>query len=119
MMVPAKGWPACRILPAGETPQSRVACGQPHPRTMAPAAPTGRGLAGAWSAVAQLWRRRHGRKDVMRALAEIPDDELKNLSEAGQRMRREARLELAGSERKSACPRTHLGLPAEREQASR
>jgi len=36
----------------------------------------------------------------MRALAEIPDDELKNLSEAGQRMRREARLEVAASERK-------------------
>ena len=35
----------------------------------------------------------------MRTLAEIPDDELKNLSEAGQRMRREARLELAASER--------------------
>jgi len=118
-MVPAKGWPACRILPAGETPQSRVTCGQPHPRTIGRPAPAGRGWVGAWSAVAQLWRRRHGRKDVMRALAEIPDDELKNLSEAGQRMRREARLELAGSERKSACPRTHLGLPAEREQASR
>ena len=100
MMVPAKGWPACRILPAGETPQSRVTCGQPHPRTMAPAAPAGGGLAQAWSAVSQLWRWRHGRKDVMRALAEIPDDELKNLSEAGQRMRREARLELAASERK-------------------
>jgi hypothetical protein len=36
----------------------------------------------------------------MRTLAEIPDDELKNLSEAGQQMRREARLELAASERK-------------------
>jgi len=36
----------------------------------------------------------------MRALAEIPDDDLEDLSEAGQRMRREARLELAASERK-------------------
>ena len=101
MMVPAKGWPACRILPAGETPQSRVTCGQPHPRTIGRPAPAGRGwVVGAWSAVAQLWRRRHGRKDAMRTLAEIPDDELKNLSEAGQQMRREARLELAASERK-------------------
>jgi hypothetical protein len=100
MMVPAKGWPACRILPAGETPQSRVTCGQPHPRTIGLPAPTRRGLADAWSAVAQLWRRRHSRKDVMRALAEIPDDELKNLSEAGQRMRRQACLERAASERK-------------------
>jgi hypothetical protein len=40
----------------------------------------------------------------MRALAEIPDDELKNLSEAGQRIRREARLELAASERKKRMP---------------
>jgi hypothetical protein len=36
----------------------------------------------------------------MRAFADMPDDELKNLSEAGQRMRREARLELAAAERK-------------------
>ena len=36
----------------------------------------------------------------VRALAEMPDDELRNLSEAGQRMRREARLEMAASERK-------------------
>ena len=35
----------------------------------------------------------------MRALAEIPDDDLEDLSEAGQRVRREARLELAASER--------------------
>jgi len=41
----------------------------------------------------------------MRALADIPDDELRNLSEAGQRMRREARLELEASERKSATAR--------------
>jgi hypothetical protein len=67
---------------------------------MAPATPTGRGLVGAWSAVSRLWRRRQGRKDVMRAFADMPDDELKNLSEAGQRMRREARLELAAAERK-------------------
>ncbi len=101
MMVPAKGWPACRIVPAGAAPPSRVTGGQPHPRTLAPTAPAGRGwVVGAWSAVAQLWRRRHGRKDAMRTLAEIPDDELKNLSEAGQQMRREARLELAASERK-------------------
>ena len=100
MMVPAKGWPACRILPAGETPQSRVTCGQPHPRTIGRPAPTRRGLAGAWSAVSRLWRQPHGGKDVMRALAEIPDDDLEDLSEAGQRMRREARLELAASERK-------------------
>jgi hypothetical protein len=86
---------------------------------MAPAAPTRRGLAGAWSAVSQLWRRWHGRKDVMRALAEIPDDELKSLSEAGQRMRHEARLERAASERKSGCHRTRVSVPAEREQASR
>ena len=100
MMVPAKGWPACRIVQAGAAPQSRVTCGQPHPRTMAPATPTGRGLVGAWSAVARLWRRRQGRKDVMRALADMPDDELEDLSEAGQRMRREAQLELAAAERK-------------------
>jgi hypothetical protein len=54
----------------------------------------------------------------MRALAEISDDELKDLSEAGQRMRRDARLELAGSERKSACPRPRLSVPAEHEKAS-
>ena len=100
MMVPAKGWPAFRIVQAGAAPQSRVTCGQPHPRTMGRPAPTRRGLAGAWSAVSRLWRRRQGRKDVMRALADMPDDELKNLSEAGQRMRREARLELAAAERK-------------------
>ncbi|HEX4553584.1 MAG TPA: hypothetical protein VH249_06335 [Xanthobacteraceae bacterium] len=41
----------------------------------------------------------------MRALAEIPDDELKNLSEAGQRMRHEARLQLEATERKSATAR--------------
>jgi len=41
----------------------------------------------------------------MRALADIPDDELRNLSEAGQRMRREARLELEAWERKSATAR--------------
>jgi hypothetical protein len=94
MMVPAKGWPACRI----------VTCEQAHPRTNAPADPTMRGtnrtLNLAWHAVSQLWRRWHARKDVLRALAEMPDDELRNLSEAGQRMRREARLEMAASERK-------------------
>jgi hypothetical protein len=119
MMVPAKGWPACRIVPADDAPQSRVTYGQPHPRTMAPAAPAGRGWVEAWSAVSRLWRRRHERKDVMRALADIPDDDLEDLSEAGQRMRREARLELAGAERNSGCHRTRPGLPAEPEQASR
>jgi uncharacterized protein YjiS (DUF1127 family) len=118
MMVPAKGWPACRIVQADDAPQSRVTCVQPHPRTMARAAPTGRGLAGAWSAVSRLWRQRHGRKDVMRALAEIPDDDLEDLSEAGQLMRREARLELAASERKSGCPLHALQAPAEPEKAS-
>jgi hypothetical protein len=41
----------------------------------------------------------------MRALADIPDDELRNLSEAGQQMRREARLELEASERKRTTAR--------------
>lgn len=41
----------------------------------------------------------------MRALADIPDDELRNLSEAGQRMRHEARLELEASERKRTTAR--------------
>jgi hypothetical protein len=39
----------------------------------------------------------------MRALADIPDDELRNLSEAGQRMRHEARLELEASNARSEC----------------
>jgi hypothetical protein len=99
MMVPAKGWPAFRI----------VTCEQPPPRTIAPAAPathqTGRASTRAWSAISQLWRQWHGGTDAMRALAEIPDDELKNLSEAGQRMRHEARLQLEATERKSATAR--------------
>jgi len=99
MMVPARGWPACRI----------VTCEHPDPGTMASAAPTpcaaNRPSTRAWRAVSQLWRRWHGGTDAMRALADIPDDELRNLSEAGQRMRREARLELEASERKSATAR--------------
>jgi hypothetical protein len=99
MMVPAKGWPAFRI----------VTCEQPPPRTIAPAAPatrqTGRASTRAWSAISQLWRQWRGGADAKRALADIPDDELRNLSEAGQRMRREARLELEASERKRATMR--------------
>jgi uncharacterized protein YjiS (DUF1127 family) len=90
MMIPAKGWPAFRI----------VTCEQRPPPAIVPAAPTPRGLNRPWSAVSQLWRRWHDRRDAMRALADIPDDELRNLSEAGQRMRHEARLELEASERK-------------------
>jgi hypothetical protein len=99
MMVPAKGWPAFRIVTAEQS----------HPRADAPATPTpcatNQPLDRAWSAVSQLWRRWHGHRDAMRALAEIPDDELKNLSEAGQRMRQAARLELEASERKRASAR--------------
>jgi hypothetical protein len=95
MMVPARGWPAFRI----------VTCEQHHSRTIAPAAPKRRGTNRAWRAVSQLWRRWHGGTDAMRALADIPDDELRNLSEAGQRMRREARLELEASERKGTAAR--------------
>jgi hypothetical protein len=95
MMVPDRGWPACRIVTGPQL----------LPRTIASADPPTGGTKRsdrAWNAVSQLWRRWHGRPDALRALAEIPDDELRNLSEAGQRMRREARLELEASERKSA-----------------
>jgi hypothetical protein len=95
MMVPDKGWPACRIVTG--------------PRLIAPAAPTdcatNRAPTRAWNAVSRLWRRWRGRPDALRALADIPDDELKNLSEAGQRMRHEARLWLEASERKNATAR--------------
>jgi hypothetical protein len=112
MMVPAKGWPAFRI----------VTCEQRPSRTTAPAAPTAYATnwtsTRAWNAVSQLWRRWHARPDSLRALADIPDDDLEDLSEAGQRMRREARLELAASERKSGCSLHAPQASAEPEKAS-
>jgi hypothetical protein len=54
----------------------------------------------------------------MRALAEIPNDDLEDLSEAGQRMRREARLQLSASERTERMSSHAPQAPAEPEKAS-
>jgi uncharacterized protein YjiS (DUF1127 family) len=41
--------------------------------------------------VADIWREWHGNERCVRALAALDDDDLPNLSEAGQTLRREAR----------------------------
>ena len=43
---------------------------------------------------AEIWREWHSNEKCMRALAELDDDDLHNLSEAGRRLRREARRQL-------------------------
>ena len=87
MMVPAKGWPAFRIV-TGDTP-----------RLVQPDAPEARGALRAWRALSDLLRRPQGQAEV-RGLADIPDEEVESLSEAGRQMRRDARLAQAALERK-------------------
>lgn len=50
----------------------------------------------AWFAhvVAEIWRQWHSNEKCMRALAALDDDEVHHLSEAGQRLRRDARRQL-------------------------
>jgi cytochrome c553 len=113
MMVPAKGWPACRIVQAGAVVRQRdVTREERRSRIVAPAWWMPRGLNRAWSALSAMWRPPHGDKECMRALADMSDDELRNLSEAGQRMRREARLEQAASERKRGRSAATRSLPS-------
>ena len=50
----------------------------------------------AWVAhvAGEIWRQWHSNEKSMRALAALDDDDMHHLSEAGQRLRREARRQL-------------------------